>query len=753
VLGAAGWWAARELRRLDHEVVAGFSGRRWEIPSKIYADSFVLNSGSEASPLNLVERLDRLEYRRVEGNPEHAGEYRYQPSKRVLEVYLRDFDYPGRPLRGFPVRLELDKGRIGDMRRLDDGESIESIEIEPEILAGIYDAAAEERRIVKIGELPKTLVQAVLAAEDHRFFEHRGLDVRGIARAVWTNVRSGRVVQGGSTLTQQLVKNFFLTGARTMKRKITEAGMALVVEWRYTKLEILETYLNEIYLGQSGSRGIFGVWEGARFYFGKEPRDLSIGEAAMLAGLIRSPGRLSPARNPEPARRRRDEVLRTMLEAGDITRAEYEQAIAEPLPDRVPVRETTSAPYFVDYVRSEIEEQYPLNTLTSEGFRIFTTLDASLERTAERAVDAGLAALEKRYPKLAKKSEPLEASLLAIQPHTGEIKVMVGGRSYARSQFNRVTEADRQPGSVLKPLVFLAAFEDEERKGDRRFLPTRRIPDTPFTWNYDGRSWTPQNYKDEYHAEVTLRQALELSLNSATARVASEVGLDHIHDVAIRLGFRENLAMIPALVLGGVDVTAFEVAEAFSTIANLGFRTETTAIRSLLDGEGNAIPRDTLGASQAVSPRVAYLVTSLLEGVLTRGTAHAARAAGITFPAAGKTGTTNEGRDAWFVGFTPDLLAVVWVGYDQKDVIGLSGAQAALPIWIEFMKAAYAGRPATEFLVPPGIDTVSVDPRSGALATSRCPEPVTEAFLAGEAPTEACPLHPESGSSAPTPRS
>jgi penicillin-binding protein 1B len=316
-----------------------------------------------------------------------------------------------------------------------------------------------------------------------------------------------------------------------------------------------------------------------------------------------------------------------------------------------------------------------------------------------------------------------------------------------------VTEADRQPGSVFKPIVFLAAFEAEARKGERQYLPTRRIPDTPFTWSYDGRSWTPQNYKDEYHAEVTLRQALELSLNSATARVASEVGLDHIHDVAVRLGFREGLPKIPALVLGGADVTMFEVAEAFSTIANLGFRTETTAIRSLLDGEGNAIARDTLGASQAVSPRVAYLVTSLMQGVLMRGTARGARAAGIRFPAAGKTGTTNEGRDAWFVGFTPDLLAVVWVGYDRNEVIGLSGAQAALPIWIDFMKAAYSGRPATEFLVPPGIDTVNVDPRSGALATSRCPEPVAETFLAGEAPTETCPLHPETAAPLPTPRS
>lgn len=738
-----GWWAVRTIRRLDRELVERFSGRRWEIPSKIYSDSFVVYAGNEISPLNLVERLDRLDYRRVDGEVAHAGEYRYQPSQRRLEMFLRNFDYPNRPFHGFPAVMELAEGRVTTISRLDNGQAIDSLELDPEGLAGIYDRAAEERRIVKLAELSKILVQAVLAAEDHRFFEHHGIDVRGVLRAMVANVRQGRVVQGGSTLTQQLIKNFFLSGSRTMKRKIVEAVMAVLAEIHYSKMEILESYLNEIYLGQRGARGIFGVWQGARFYFGKEPKDLSVGEAAMIAGLIRSPGHLSPAKSPEPAKRRRDEVLRVMLQSGDITLSDYQAAVAERLPERLPAPESTAAPYFVDYVRSEMEEEYPLNTLTSEGFRIFTTLDPALQRDAERAVSDGLAALEKRHPALTKKGEPLEALLLAVQPHTGEIKVMVGGRSYAISQFNRVTDAQRQPGSVFKPIVFSAAFEAEEQKGDGRFLPTRRVADSPFTWSYDGRSWSPENYQREYHGEVTLRQALERSLNSATARLAQEVGLDHVHDVAVRLGFRETLATVPAMVLGGTEVSPYEVAGAFATIANLGFRAELSAIRSVLDGEGTPIVRDTLGASQAVSPRVAYLVTSLMQGVVDRGTAHAARSAGLTFPLAGKTGTTNEGRDAWFVGFTPDLLAVVWVGFDRQDALGLSGAQAALPIWIEFMKDAYAAKPSTSFLVPPGIQSAWIDPASGGLATSRCPERLEESFLEGEAPTAPCPLHPE----------
>ena len=747
VLAAAGfavWRAATVVRRLDHELVERFSGRRWEIPSKIYSDSFTLYAGTELSPLKLVERLERLDYRRVEHEPSHAGEYSYRPAARQLDVFLHNFAYPTTIAPGFAARLDIAADKLSSIMRLDTGQTIDSIELEPELLAGIYDEAAEERRVVKLAELPKILVAAVLAAEDKRFFEHHGIDFRGVSRALVANVRRGRVVQGGSTLTQQLIKNFFLTGSRTMKRKIIEAAMALLAEFHYSKLEILETYLNEIYLGQRGSRGIFGVWEGARFYFGKEPKDLSIAEAAMLAGIIRAPGHLSPLKNPGPAKRRRDEVLRALYENHDISADELAQALAERLPERAPPSaDTTGAPYFVDSVRAELEDEYPPSLLTGAGLRIFTTLDPSLQRSAEQAVGGGLAALEKRHPALTKKREPLQAALLAVEPRTGAIKAMVGGRSYAETQFNRVTDAQRQPGSIFKPIVFAAAFEDEERSGARRFTPTRKVADTPFTWEYDGRAWSPQNYKDEYHGDVTMRQALELSLNSATARIAEEVGLDHIHDVAVRLGLPPEIPKVPAMVLGGVEVSVYEMAEAFATIANLGFRTETSAIRAVADGEGTLIEREALGASQAISPRVAYLVTSLMEGVLDRGTARGARTAGLRVPAAGKTGTTNEGRDAWFVGFTPDLLVIVWVGYDHDDVLGLSGAQAALPIWSAFMKDATAGEAPTQFLVPPGIRTEWIDPQSGEVATSRCPERLEESFFDGEAPTEPCPLHPE----------
>ncbi len=746
---AGAGWVLLTLQKLDQQLVEKFATRRWEIPSRIYSDSVVLYAGQELSAVHLTGRLERLNYRKVSGEIRYGGEYRYDPRAQEIDVFLRDFAYPDRMVTGYPARLHLDGKEIRSIERVDTGTTIDSMEIEPEALAGIYEKIWEERRLVRLQELPTILVRAVLAAEDRRFFEHSGIDVRGVLRALVTNLRSGRVVQGGSTLTQQLIKNFFLTEARTLKRKLTEAGMAVLAERRFTKLQILEMYLNEIYLGQRGAKGIYGVWEGAQFYFGKEPKDLTIAESAMLAGLIKAPARLSPTRNPERARVRRDEVLGALLEAGDITVAEFAQAVQEPLPLRLPTVANTDAPYFVDFVRGELEGQYPEDTLTSEGFRIFTTLDPTLQREAERAVHDGLQDLEKRHLALRRghaENETVQACLVAIQPQTGEIKAMVGGRSYQESQFNRVTQARRQPGSVFKPLVYLAAYESEEKTDERRFLPTSRLEDTPFLWSYEGGDWSPANYKGEYHGEVSLRQALEQSLNSATARLAQEVGLEKIHDVALRLGFPNDLPAVPSLVLGSVEVTPLEVARAFAAIANVGFRTEVLSIRAVIDGEGKPLVRNTMHAAQAVSPRVAYLVTSLMEGVLDHGTGRGARLAGLTVPAAGKTGTTNEGRDAWFVGFTPDLLTVVWVGFDREIPLGLSGAQAALPLWVDFMKAATADRPATAFLIPPGIETATIDPRTGQRATAACPETLVEHFFEGEAPTETCALHPGSTS-------
>ncbi|MBI3302038.1 MAG: PBP1A family penicillin-binding protein, partial [Deltaproteobacteria bacterium] len=574
-------------------------------------------------------------------------------------------------------------------------------------------------------------------------FEHEGIDLWRIVGAGWANLLAGRAVQGGSTLTQQLVKNFFLSREKTMGRKLVEICMAIIVENHYSKLEILENYLNEIYLGQRGAKSIFGMWEAARFYFGKEPRDLTLGEMAVLAGMVKAPNRYAPTRHPEMTLQRRNYVLQRMLELGDITQEEFQAALQELVGSRNLPPDVNGAPYFADMVREELKENYPDVVLTTAGLQIFTSLDMRLQRIAQEVVRKGLDELEAAHPRLrrTKPEDRLQACLIAIQPQTGEIRAMVGGRDYQASQFNRVTQAHRQPGSVFKPIVYLTALAAEREEREGRFLPTSLVEDAPFTWFYEDKEWSPGNYKDEYLGTVTLRRALENSLNAATARIAQQVGIEPIRQTARRLGFVSPLPPYPSLVLGSAEVTPFEVAVAFSTLANQGLRVTPLTIKRVSNQDGETLERRAVQVEQAIPPEDAYLLTHLLEGVIERGTGRGARQKGFERPAAGKTGTTNDFGDAWFVGYTPDLLTVVWVGFDHREPLKLSGAQAALPIWTEFMKRATAGRPVSGFTPPPGIVLVPIDRLTGFRATPYCPTVIEEAFYAGEEPTLPCPRH------------
>ena len=431
-----------------------------------------------------------------------------------------------------------------------------------------------------------------------------------------------------------------------------------------------------------------------------------------------------------------------MLKQGDISAEQYAAAVAEPLRVAPMLNQATDAPYFVDFVRQELSQAYPSDVLTTEGLRIYTALDMHLQHLAEQALQVGLADLEKRYPRLHadKPNEQLQACLIVIQPQTGAIKAMMGGRDYRFTQFNRCTQALRQPGSVFKPFTYLTAFE-QTRHADPHILPTTRIEDEPFDWAFDNQVWSPANYKKRYLGMVSVREALEFSLNAATARLAQQVGLGPILETARRMGISSPLPPYPSVVLGAAEVTPFEVAQAFSVLANSGLRAEPLSIKKVIDRGGQPIERKPVHVEQVIQPDTAYLVTHLMEGVIDYGTGHPARKRGFTRPAAGKTGTTNDYRDAWFVGFTPDLLAVVWVGFDQKRPLNLAGAEAALPIWTEFMKQATAGMPPSEFVPPPGVSLVKIDPLSGQLATPACPEPLEEAFYKGDEPTTPCPLH------------
>ena len=688
------------LKQLESTVTEKFEGRKWVFPSKIYSDSYLLYVGAPLRSENLIEKLRRLGYYETSGELRTKGEYRVLRSSGTIEIFLHDFAFPTEQFKGVLVRLSLQGNSVARIENLATGQEMFSLELEPELVTGLYERIWQERRLVKLADVPPLLVKAILAVEDERFYRHHGVDPIGILRAMWVNLRTLSYQQGGSTLTQQLVKNFFLSDERTMSRKIPEAFMALIAERKYSKDTILENYLNEIYLGQKGSQGIFGVWEAAQFYFAKSLSDLSTSECALLAGLIRAPNRLSPYRSYEAATRRRNVVLAKLLDDQIITRKEYDTALRDKLPQRALVKVTNDAPFYVDYLRRELEENYSNAVLTKEGLRIFSSLDLQLQKIAERSLTEGLNKLEAAHPALRRKGEDsLEGAIVVLRPQTGEIKAMVGGRNYSKSQFNRVFQAKRQPGSVFKPFVYLAALMYGGQSGIK-YTPDTIINDSQFTWSYDGRDWQPSNYRNEYFGAVTLRRALENSLNSATSRVAQDVGIRRVRDMAHRLGIQSSLPAVPSLALGAAEVTPLEVAVAYSTLANGGVRPRPLAVRNVIDQNTKVLEKRDVRSEQVISPQLAFIMNDLLKGVLDRGTGAMARRLGFTRPAAGKTGTTNDYKDAWFVGYTPDLLAVVWVGFDGPSKLNLSGAEAALPIWTDFMKSATATMPATDFVAP-----------------------------------------------------
>ena len=734
------WYA----KQLDKVVTAKFEGRKWRFPSKIYSDTYLLYVGMNLRSDELADKVRRLGYRESRNPPQARGEYRFLKKEGLLEIYLHDFVYPLEAFRGMPVRIALQGATVAKMENVDTGEELFQLELEPELVTGLYDRTWEERRLVHLSEVPPLLVRAILAIEDERFYNHRGIDPIGILRASWANLRSGGIVQGGSTLTQQLMKNFFLGDERTLQRKLKEVLMALVAERKYSKEEILENYLNEIYLGQKGAQGIFGVWEAAQFYFSKELPELTIGETALLAGLIKAPNRYSPYRSVEASTKRRNVVLARMLEERLISRGQYEATLREVIQHRDLVKVANDAPFYVDFLKRELAENYSHEVLTEEGFRIFTSLDLQLQRIAEKALVDGLKRLEESYSYLRKRGEEdhLEGAIVVIKPQTGEVKAMVGGRDYQKSQFNRVFQAKRQPGSTFKPFTYLAALMYGKEEGWKKFTPVTLVDDSPFTWSYEGQEWTPRNYKEEYLGTVSFRTALEKSLNSATVRIAKDVGINKIRDVAYRLGIESTLPALPSMVLGGIEVTPLELGRAFSTLANNGVRPQPLAVKQVMDQGQRVLEKRDIRVEKVITPQLAFMINYLMKGVLDRGTGYGARSLGFDRPAAGKTGTTNDLKDAWFVGYTPDLLAVVWVGFDNQSKLGLSGAQAALPIWTDFMKRATAGMPANDFIPPPGVKMIDIDPASGYRATPRCPQVIREAFIEGDEPGGSCPLHP-----------
>ena len=560
--------------------------------------------------------------------------------------------------------------------------------------AQFFGEKVEDRTLDRLADVPRILTDAILATEDRDFYRHAGISLKRTFGAVFSNLKGG-ATQGGSTLTQQLVKNLYLSPERTLSRKAREAVLAVILDARYSKDDIFEAYLNEIYLGREGSIAITGVGEAARHYFGKEVADLDLAESATLAAIIKAPNNYSPLRNPARAMQRRDLVLKLMREEKKIDDAQLRAALAEPMRPASRSAFRTKAPHFVDFVKGELEERYG-EKLKTEGLQIYTTLDVDLQQAGQRAVTEGLAGLEKKFRRLAQaaKEAPIQGALIAMEPQTGAVKALVGGRNYARSQFNRVTQAHRQPGSLFKPFVYLAAFS--RRDLPKPVTPATILEDSPITVAWDRsqaeQQWTPRNYDNDFRGAMSARRALELSINIPTVRAALAAGLPTVLATARAAGIGSRLRPYPSIALGAFEISPMEIASAYCVFANSGIRIEPNAIVGVMTADGTVLDRKETALKPALPADAVFLVDSLMRGAVDRGTANGARAGGVKGVLAGKTGTTNDGRDAWFIGFSPRFLAAVWVGYDDNRAVHLSGSQAAVPLFADFSRAAWRVR-------------------------------------------------------------
>lgn len=737
---------------------ARLHGERDRAVPRIFARPLTLQTGQNMSQAELVARLNDVGYAQ-RSRVERAGDFAIDRSTIVL--LSRGGDQAGKAVTvSFPeppvVRKKSAKPPPLPPQRIvkitAQQKSIERVTLDAPLLTAMMTGSREKRRRVALETIPTRMQEAVLAIEDRRFYYHPGVDPIRMVGAVFTNVFGNRqYLVGGSTITQQLARNFFLTEQmqieqqtrqRSYGRKILEQLMALILETKATKDEIFELYLNDVYLGNRGSFALHGVAEASKIYFSKDVRNVTLSEAALIAGIIQSPFNHSPFNNPERARDRRNVVLRAMVDAGYVTEDAAERAQKEPI--AVVARAVDNeAPYFIDYVADALDATFPGAVSKPGALDIYTTLDLNLQRYAQAAVDAGIANVDailsrrKRGPK-----RIAQAALIAIDPRSGEILAYIGGRAYNQSQFNRAASARRQMGSTFKPFVYLAAFEKAADEGTGDITPASIVFDEPTTWSFDNQEWSPRNYDSEYDGAITLRRALAMSRNVATVKVAEQTGYDRV--VALwkkaKVGDTDQVKPYPAVALGIVELTPLEVAEAYTIFPNRGTVRKLRSIINITNGEDVAKPKVEPGPSVA-RPSTAFLVTHMMRSVLNEGTGASARGNGFTADAAGKTGTTNDLRDAWFVGFTPELLTVVWVGLDDNQPLGLSGAQAALPIWTSFMKNAVAGRVGSSFEAPDGISFIEIDRDTGKIATPMCPRVSNEAFLAGTEPLAACELH------------
>lgn len=693
---------------LDRIVTRQFEGRRWTLPAQIYAAPLELYAGLQLPQAQLEHELQRLQYRRVT-HLERPGTYREEAAR--IDVALRSARFADETRPASILTIDADANGIEGLRD-SAGRTVPIVRLEPLLIGSIFPIHGEDRIVVTPQEVPPLLPAALKAVEDRNFDSHHGVDPAGIARALWVDVRAGQIEQGGSTLTQQLVKSYFLDSRQTMGRKLREAAMAVALEAHFSKADIMNAYINEIFLGQDGARAIHGFGLASEFYFGKPLAELDLSEVALLVAVVRGPSYYDPRRHPDRARLRRDLVLKLMAERGIVRAGDAQAAARRPL--GVTARASGAYyPAYLDFVRRTLRRDYRTEDLTGEGLRIYTSLEPRAQDQAEHALERELARLDhaRKYP-----NAKLEGAVIVTSPQSGDVVAIVGGRDVGYDGFNRALDARRPFGSLVKPFIYLTALETG------RYNAASIIQDAPVSIRLpNGTLWQPDNFTHQTYGPVPLVRALAESLNLATVGLGMSVGLPKVAQTLQRFGLPRAPVEVPAMLLGAIDVTPMEAAQMYNGLANGGFRTALRAVRAVISGDGKTIRAFPLQVTPVAAPENIYALDRMLEQVMVKGTGKAARS---VLPAnlvvAGKSGTSSDLRDDWFAGFSGSHLAIVWVGYDNNLPTGLTGSSAALPVWARLM--AGLGTSSWSAPMPDSLAETWIDYPTGMLVDATCAE-------------------------------
>lgn len=709
---------------LDYTVREQFEGKRWSIPARVYASPLDLYVGLEYNSKNLEDLLLQLHYRQ---DYQLTAEGSYFIKGGQVNVKTRAFNFGDTLQESRKIKISLVGGAITSLTDASTGAELPIVRMDPVQIGSFYPTRKEDRILIKLDEAPQTLLQGLFSTEDRDFYSHFGLSPKGIARAMWANVRAGGMVQGGSTITQQLVKNFFLTSERSLTRKVNEALMSLILEYRYSKDEILEAYLNEIFLGQDGGSAVHGFGLASEFYFGQSLKTLNLSQVATLVALVRGPSYYDPRRNKERALERRNLVLDSMLAEGYVDEQQVNEAKKQPLSvASMTHRSANRYPGFIDLVKRQLKQEYKEEDLTSEGLRIVTTLDTRVQDALEQSIASKLKQLE-RSPK----SNDLETASVVTRRDSGEIVALAGARDASDMGFNRALDAVRSIGSLIKPVVYLTALEYPDR-----YTIVTPISDTRLEIPAEkGKTWSPDNYDNREHGVVPLHTALTNSYNMATVRIGMDVGLARIANNLKNMGVSRQVDQYPSMLLGAAQMTPLEVTQIYQTLAGDGFATPLRSIRAVNAADGKALQSYPFTVRQVIDPAATYITNTILQDVMRIGTGRSAyNQIAADMNLVGKTGTTNEMRDSWFAGFSGDYLSVVWVGRDDNKSTGLTGATGALQIWTDLMRQV-AKQP-VNLVAPDNVQTKWINTETGGLTDENCPGAKAYPFVDGSGPSE-----------------